>query len=75
MTTTAQFDQAAELLLGSSKYKRCLQAGFNRPDICREVAMDHLVDALSSHDEKALGIVRTVAARLWHGDGVNGLTD
>lgn len=75
MTTNAQFDQAAELLLGSSRYQRCLQAGFSRPDICREVAMDYLVDALASNDEHALGIVRTVAARLWHGDGVNGLTD
>lgn len=75
MTTNAQFDEAAELLLGSTRYQKCLQAKFNRHDICREIAMDHLVDALASNDVKALDLVRAVAARLWHGDGVTGLTD
>lgn len=73
--TKAQFDGAAEFLLGQDRYQRCIKAKFNRPDLCREIALNHLVGSLVSQDDEALLIVRSVATRLWHGDGSTGLID
>lgn len=75
MTTKSQFDAAAERLLGQDRYQRCILAGFSRPDVCREIALNHLIGVLASQDEEALQIVRTVATRLWQGDGATGLID
>lgn len=73
--TKAQFDSAAERLLGQDRYQRCILSEFTRVDLCREIAFDHLIGGLASTDEEALEIVRATATQLWQGDGTTGLID
>lgn len=77
MATKAQFDEAAQRLLGEEKYSNLLRSGFSRPDFCREIAQDDFINSLFSSPNKQadLDLVRRVAERLWKGDGVTGLTD
>ncbi|MCP1515562.1 hypothetical protein [Pseudomonas rhodesiae] len=77
MSTKAQFDKAAQNLLGDEKYSDLLSSGFSRPDFCREIAQDEFVDNLFSPSTKQadLDLIRRVADRLWKGDGVTGLDD
>ena len=77
MTTKAQFDKAAQSLLGDKKYSDLLNSGFSRSDFCREIAQDEFVDNLFSPSTKQadLDLIRRVADRLWKGDGVTGLDD
>jgi len=77
MTTKAQFDEAAQRLLGEAKYANLLRSGFSRPDFCREIAQDEFVDNLLNPTTKNadLDLIRRVADRLWKGDGVTGLDD
>lgn len=77
MATKAQFDAAAQRLLGKTKYTNLLNSGFSRPDFCREIAQDafihDLMDSPTRSDDIAL--VQNVAHRLWKGDGTTGLDD
>ncbi|WP_042955197.1 hypothetical protein [Pseudomonas sp. G5(2012)] len=77
MSTKAQFDEAAQRLLGEEKYSNLLKSGYSRPDFCREIAQDAFVDNLCCSPTKRddLDRVRRVAERLWKGDGVTGLVD
>lgn len=77
MATKAQFDLAAEKLLGTEKYSSLLKSGFSRPDFCREIAMDSFAGRLVEYPNMAhdIEIVRAVAKRLWDGDGCTGLED
>lgn len=77
MTTKAQFDEAAQRLLGEEKYSNLLKSGYSRPDFCREIAQDEFVDNLFSLPTKEadLARIRRVADRLWKGDGITGLED
>ncbi|MBK3468742.1 MULTISPECIES: hypothetical protein [unclassified Pseudomonas] len=77
MTTKAQFDEAAQRLLGKEKYSNLLKSGYSRPDFCREIAQDEFVDNLFSLPTKEadLARIRRVADRLWKGDGITGLED
>ncbi|MGO4801206.1 hypothetical protein ACEN2T_18150 [Pseudomonas sp. W22_MBD1_FP4] len=77
MATKAQFDKAAQALLGEEKYKNLFGSGYSRPDFCREIAQDEFVGALfdSPNKPEDLELIRQVAGRLWKGDGVTGLTD
>lgn len=77
MTTKAQFDEAAQRLLGEEKYSNLLKSGYSRPDFCREIAQDAFVDNLLCPPTKLedLDRIRRVADRLWKGDGVTGLDD
>lgn len=77
MATKAQFDAAAQRLLGKTKYSNLLKSGFTRPDFCREIAQDafihEVMDSPTQSDDIAL--IQNVAHRLWKGDGVTGLDD
>lgn len=77
MATKTQFDQAAERLLGKTKYEKLLSSGFTRPDFCREIAqyafIQGLIPAPTHSDDVAL--IQRVANRLWIGDGITGLDD
>lgn len=77
MATKAQFDAAAQRLLGKTKYANLLKSGFTRPDFCREIAQDtfihEVMDSPTQSDDIAL--IQNVAHRLWKGDGVTGLDD
>lgn len=77
MATKAQFDEAAQRLLGEEKFSNLLRSGFTRPDFCREIAQDDFIDTLFSLSTKQadLDLIRRVANRLWKGDGVTGLDD
>ena len=77
MTTKAQFDEAAQRLLGKEKYSNLLKSGYSRPDFCREIAQDEFVDNLFSLPTKEgeLARIRRVADRRWKGDGITGLED
>ncbi|MDI2144889.1 hypothetical protein KBJ94_22820 [Pseudomonas sp. ITA] len=77
MTTKAQFDEAAQRLLGEEKFSNLLGFGLSRPDFCREIAQDEFIDNLFSPSTKQadLDLIRRVANRLWKGDGVTGLED
>ncbi|KJS27879.1 MAG: hypothetical protein VR76_08460 [Pseudomonas sp. BRH_c35] len=77
MATQAQFDAAAQRLLGEEKYANLLRSGFSRPDFCREIAQDEFIDVLFSSATKQddLELIRQVANRLWKGDGVTGLDE
>jgi hypothetical protein len=77
MTTKAQFDEAAQRLLGEEKYSNLLKSGYSRPDFCREIAQDAFVENLLCPATKLddLDRIRSVADRLWKGDGVTGLDD
>lgn len=77
MATKAQFDAAAQRLLGEEKFSNLLGSGFSRPDFCREIAQDEFIDNLFSLSTKQadLDLIRRVANRLWKGDGVTGLDD
>ncbi|KPG82225.1 hypothetical protein [Pseudomonas sp. RIT-PI-o] len=77
MATKAQFDAAAQRLLGEEKFSNLLGSGFSRPDFCREIAQDEFIDNLFSPSTKQadLDLIRRVANRLWKGDGVTGLDD
>lgn len=77
VSTKAQFDEAAQRLLGEEKYSNLLKSGYSRPDFCREIAQDAFVDNLCCSPTKRddLDRVRRVAERLWKGDGVTGLVD
>jgi hypothetical protein len=77
VTTKAQFDEAAQRLLGEEKYSNLLKSGYSRPDFCREIAQDEFVDNLFSLPTKEadLARIRRVADRLWKGDGITGLED
>lgn len=77
MITKAQFDEAAQRLLGEEKYSNLLKSGYSRPDFCREIAQDEFVDNLFSLPTKEadLARIRRVADRLWKGDGITGLED
>lgn len=77
MATKAQFDEAAQRLLGEEKFSNLLGSGFTRPDFCREIAQDDFIDTLFSLSTKQadLDLIRRVANRLWKGDGVTGLDD
>ncbi|EPA99444.1 hypothetical protein PG5_02510 [Pseudomonas sp. G5(2012)] len=77
LSTKAQFDEAAQRLLGEEKYSNLLKSGYSRPDFCREIAQDAFVDNLCCSPTKRddLDRVRRVAERLWKGDGVTGLVD
>lgn len=77
VSTKAQFDEAAQRLLGEEKYSNLLKSGYSRPNFCREIAQDAFVDNLCCSPTKRddLDRVRRVADRLWKGDGVTGLGD
>ncbi len=77
MATKVQFDEAAQRLLGEEKFSNLLGSGYSRPDFCREIAQDEVVDNLFSPSTKQadLDLIRRVANRLWKGDGVTGLDD
>lgn len=77
MPTKAQFDKAAQRLLGEEKYHDLFGSGYSRPDFCREIAQDEFICTLidSPSKQEDLDLVRQVAKRLWKGDGVTGLTD
>lgn len=77
MATKAQFDEAAQRLLGEEKFSNLLGSGYSRPDFCREIAQDEFIDNLFSPSTKQadLDLIRGVANRLWKGDGVTGLDD
>ncbi|WAT32286.1 hypothetical protein [Pseudomonas sp. GXZC] len=77
MATKAQFDEAAQRLLGEDKFSDLFGSGFSRPDFCREIAQDEFIDNLFSTSTKQadLDLIRRVANRLWKGDGVTGLDD
>lgn len=77
MATYAQFDEAAQRLLGEEKYASLLRSGFSRPDFCREIAQEEFIDNLFSPTSKQddLDLIRRVAGRLWKGDGVTGLSE
>lgn len=73
--TKADFDGAAQRLLGDKKYHDPANSGYTRPDFCREIAQDEFVDNLFSPATKEadLNVIRRVADRLWKGDGCTGL--
>lgn len=77
MDTKAQFDEAAQNLLGEVKYSNLIQSGYSRPDFCREIAQDDFIGTLMNPATKQenLELVRRVALRLWQGDGITGLVD
>jgi len=77
MATKAQFDKAAQRLLGEVKYQNLFGSGYSRPDFCREIAQDEFISALLDSPSKQddLDLIRRVADRLWKGDGVTGLDD
>ncbi|MBP3998306.1 hypothetical protein [Pseudomonas koreensis] len=77
MTTKAQFDEAAQRLLGEEKFSNLLGSGFSRPDFCQEIAQDEFIDNLfrPSTKQADLDLIRRVAHRLWKGDGVTGPED
>lgn len=77
MATKAQFDKAAQRLLGEDKYHKLFGSGYARPDFCREFAQDEFIGALldSPAKQEDLELIRQVADRLWKGDGVTGLDD
>lgn len=52
MATKAQFDEAAQRLLGEEKFSNLLGSGFSRPDFCREIAQDEFIDNLFSPSTK-----------------------
>lgn len=77
MATKAQFDKAAQRLLGEEKYHNLFGSGYSRPDFCREIAQDEFIGVLfnSPTKQEDLELIRQVADRLWKGDGVTGLDD
>lgn len=77
MANKAQFDKAAQRLLGEEKYHSLFRSGYSRPDFCREIAQDEFIGALvnSPTKQEDLDLIRCVADRLWKGDGITGLDD
>lgn len=77
MATKAQFDEAAQRLLGEEKYANLLKSGFSRPAFCREIAQEAFIHQLmdSSTQSDDISLIQNVAHRLWRGDGVTGLDD
>lgn len=68
------FDRAAKRLLGSI-YDQLAGCGFTHHDFCREIAQRQFVGTLADHDSASIQVIRTVAERLWNGDGTHGLLE
>lgn len=77
MATRSQFDEAAQRLLGNTKYANLLKSGFTRPDFCREIAQDAFIHAVMASPTQSddIALIQSVAHRLWQGDGVTGLDE
>lgn len=72
--TIQEFNAAIERLLGTSLYDR-LSHSCSPSHFCTEVAQMAFTGRLQSYPEQAadLALVRRVAHRLWHEDGITGL--
>lgn len=74
--TKAEFDNAAAMILGAEAHNHLVAAGFNRADICREVAqVVFMGESAPSTKPGFVDVVRAVAKRLWRGEGDLGLLD
>lgn len=77
MANEADFHNAAKRLLGEKLYNNLLSAGYTVSDLCREIAQYNLIHSLEgvASKEADLVIVRSVATRLWSGDGTTGFRE
>lgn len=77
MVTKAQFDSAAQRLIGAEVHAALLRSGLNDSDMCQIIARNAFIGKLegTSIYDSDLALVKQVATRLWTGDGTTGLTD
>lgn len=71
--TKDSFDSAVIALIGDEKHAQLVHSGYNRADFCLEVARAAFVGEMDGDNGLSLAIVKTVATRLWRGDGTLGL--
>jgi|GEM_PF-2868576 len=75
MASKSMFFAAASRLLGAGQFAALKASGFTIHDYCREIAQESFVSALQIYpgSETDIELIKSVAARLWKGDGVTGL--
>jgi hypothetical protein len=73
--TTRQFDDAIKKIVGEDEFKRLLECGYDRPDLCRHVSQDLFVTGNEWGKRAAFKLMRRLAKRIWKKDGTLGLVE